>query len=150
MAPRSAASMTMGLRPTILRGRVGPRARALDREAAAPRKSAPPSGPSVDAVVKWFKGEKGFGFVELSNGAGDAFLHIGTLQAAGYDSVPPGAKLKVNVGNGVKGAQVTRVLEVDTTGAAERVPPSLAGLAIHLARNAAPPILRPRFRSPGR
>jgi len=85
---------------------------------------AAPSGPSIDAVVKWFKGDKGFGFVELSNGSGDAFLHIGALQAAGYESVPPGAKLKVNVSNGVKGAQVTRVLEVDTSGAAERAPPS--------------------------
>lgn len=83
---------------------------------------APPAGPSVDAVVKWFKSDKGFGFVELSNGSGDAFLHIGALQAAGYDTVPPGAKLKVNVGNGMKGAQVTRVLEVDTSGAAERAP----------------------------
>jgi cold shock protein len=80
------------------------------------------SGPPVDAIVKWFKSDKGFGFVELSNGTGDAFLHIGALQAAGYETVPPGAKLKVNVGNGAKGAQVTRVLEVDTAGAAERAP----------------------------
>lgn len=83
-----------------------------------------PSGSSqtVDAVVKWFKSDKGFGFVELSNGAGDAFLHIGALQSAGYETVPPGAKLKVSVGNGMKGAQVTRVFEVDTSGAAERAP----------------------------
>jgi len=80
------------------------------------------SAPAVDAVVKWFKADKGFGFVELSNGTGDAFLHINALQSAGYDSVPPGAKLKVNVGTGMKGAQVTRVLEVDTAGAAERAP----------------------------
>jgi cold shock protein len=80
------------------------------------------SGPSVDAVVKWFKSDKGFGFVELANGAGDAFLHIGALQSAGYETVPPGAKLKVSVGNGMKGAQVTRVFEVDTSGAAERAP----------------------------
>jgi cold shock protein len=83
-----------------------------------------PAGPAIDAIVKWFKIEKGFGFVELSDGTGDAFLHIGTLHAAGYESVPPGAKLKVNVGSGAKGAQVTRVIEVDTTGAAERAPPS--------------------------
>ena len=87
-------------------------------EPAAPA----PSGPAVEAVVKWFKADKGFGFVELSNGAGDAFLHIGAVQSAGYDTVPPGAKLKVTVGNGAKGAQVTRVLEVDTTGAVERAP----------------------------
>ena len=80
------------------------------------------NAPAVDAVVKWFKGDKGFGFVELANGAGDAFLHIGALQSAGYETVPPGAKLKVQVGTGMKGAQVTRVLEVDTAGAAERAP----------------------------
>ena len=80
------------------------------------------TGPVVDAVVKWFKGDKGFGFVELQNGSGDAFLHIGALQSAGFETVPPGAKLKVHVGNGAKGAQVTRVLEVDTAGASERAP----------------------------
>ncbi|WP_237481651.1 cold-shock protein [Lichenibacterium dinghuense] len=84
--------------------------------------SAPPAGPTVDAVVKWFKADKGFGFVELQNGQGDAFLHIGAIQSAGYETVPPGAKLKVLVGNGAKGAQVTRVVEVDTTGAQERAP----------------------------
>jgi len=82
----------------------------------------PPSGATIDAVVKWFKGDKGFGFVELANGTGDAFLHIGALQSAGYETVPPGAKLKVMVANGVKGQQVTRVIEVDTAGAAERAP----------------------------
>ena len=39
------------------------------------------SGPTVDAVVKWFKSEKGFGFVERSNGSGDGFVHIGFLPA---------------------------------------------------------------------
>ena len=43
------------------------------------------SAPTVDAVVKWFKSDKGFGFVELGNGQGDAFLHIGALQSAGYE-----------------------------------------------------------------
>ena len=94
----------------------------------APDASAPAAAP-IDAIVKWFKGDKGFGFVELTNGGGDAFLHIGALQSAGYETVPPGAKLKVNVANGMKGVQVTRVLEVDTAGAAERAParPSFGG-----------------------
>ncbi len=73
---------------------------------------APPStatGPAVDAVVKWFKADKGYGFVELANGQGDAFLHANALHASGHDSVPPGAKLRVQVGAGAKGAQVTRV-----------------------------------------
>src|SRR5579871_5825398 len=56
-----------------------------------PMMPPPAAGPAVDAVVKWFKSDKGFGFVELSNGAGDAFLHINALQAAGHESVPPGS-----------------------------------------------------------
>jgi CspA family cold shock protein len=94
---------------------------------------------TVDAVVKWFKGDKGFGFVELANGAGDAFLHIGALQSAGYETVPPGAKLKVSVGNGMKGAQVTRVLEVDTAGAVERAPQRSFGDAPRAPRRAPDP-----------
>lgn len=90
--------------------------------AAGPGQEMAPGSPPVDAVVKWFKTEKGFGFVELADGSGDAFLHIGALHAAGHETVPPGAKLKVNVSTGLKGAQVTRVLEVDTAGAAERAP----------------------------
>lgn len=94
---------------------------------------------TVDAIVKWFKGDKGFGFVELQNGAGDAFLHIGALQSAGYETVPPGAKLKVSVGHGMKGAQVTRVFEVDTTGAAERAPQRSFGDSPRAPRRAPDP-----------
>src|SRR6202142_1904293 len=82
--------------------------------------SAPVSGPTVDAVVKWFKADKGYGFVELAGGAGDAFLHANALHASGHETVPAGAKLRVQVGAGAKGAQVTRVLEVDTAGVVER------------------------------
>jgi len=82
--------------------------------------SAPVSGPTVDAVVKWFKADKGYGFVELAGGQGDAFLHANALHASGHESVPAGAKLRVIVGAGAKGAQVTRVVEVDTAGVVER------------------------------
>ena len=73
--------------------------------------SAPAAGPTIDAVVKWFKADKGYGFVELANGQGDAFLHANALHASGHDSVPAGAKLKVLVGAGAKGAQVAHQSE---------------------------------------
>jgi len=84
--------------------------------------SAPVSGPTVDAVVKWFKADKGYGFVELAGGQGDAFLHANALHASGHESVPAGAKLRVIVGAGAKGAQVTRVVEVDAAGVVDRPP----------------------------
>jgi CspA family cold shock protein len=93
-----------------------------------PDVAAPPSNePAIDAVVKWFKSDKGFGFVELSNGTGDAFLHIGAVQAAGYEALPPGAKLKVQVTSSVKGQQVSRVLDVDLSSAQERPPAPRSG-----------------------
>ena len=53
----------------------------------APRFTPPrfevPSGPPVRAVVKWFKPERGFGFVELSDGSGDAFLHASVFERNG-------------------------------------------------------------------
>jgi CspA family cold shock protein len=85
------------------------------------------SAPAVDATVKWFKADKGYGFVELANGQGDAFLHANALQSSGHESVPTGAKLKVQVGAGAKGAQVTRVIEVDTSTAVERPQRSFGG-----------------------
>jgi cold shock protein len=108
---------------------------------AASAPGAPPSpvtGPAVDAVVKWFKADKGYGFVELANGQGDAFLHVNALHASGHDSVPPGAKLRVQVGAGAKGAQVTRVLEVDTAGAVERAPQRSFGDSPRPPRRVAP------------
>jgi CspA family cold shock protein len=47
-----------------------------------PRHDAAPSGPPIDASVKWFNADKGFGFVELADGSGDVFLHIAVLEAA--------------------------------------------------------------------
>ncbi|MBY0611650.1 MAG: cold shock domain-containing protein, partial [Beijerinckiaceae bacterium] len=58
------------------------------------------TGPELSATVKWFKSDKGFGFVELSDGSGDAFLHIGALQSAGHEAVSPGTTLRVQVGQG--------------------------------------------------
>ena len=74
-----------------------------------------PSGPEQDATVKWFNPEKGFGFAELSDGSGDAFLHIRAVEAAGHNELEPGTKLVVRVAAGQRGPQVTDVLSVDTS-----------------------------------
>jgi CspA family cold shock protein len=97
---------------------------------AAPMAS---TGPESSAVVKWFNAEKGFGFVELGEGAGDVFLHASVLARTGATSVNPGATLKVRVGQGQKGPQVTEVIEVDesTASAAPAAPraPRAGGFA---------------------
>ena len=74
-----------------------------------------PSGPPVSGVVKWFNPEKGFGFVELFDGSGDAFLHGSVLSQSGNNAVQPGETLEVRVGPGHKGPHVTEVLSVDAS-----------------------------------
>ena len=100
------------------------------RDAFVPRGGAPAgfgparapaaTGPETGAIVKWFNAEKGFGFVELQDGGGDAFLHVSVLSRAGYQTVQPGATLRVLVTPGQKGPQIAEVNSVDesTAGAA--------------------------------
>ena len=74
-----------------------------------------PSGPPVSGVVKWFNPGKGFGFVELSDGSGDAFLHGSVLTQSCTNAVQPGETLEVHVGPGHKGPHVTEVLSVNSS-----------------------------------
>jgi CspA family cold shock protein len=79
-----------------------------------------PSGPEQEATVKWFNPEKGFGFAELSDGSGDAFLHIRAVEATGHSELEPGTKLVVKVAAGQRGPQVTEVVSVDASTAEPR------------------------------
>jgi CspA family cold shock protein len=81
-----------------------------------------PTGPSTQAVVKWYNPAKGFGFVELVGGAGDAFLHVSVLERGGHGVVPPGATLEVRISMGQKGAQITEVISVDASTAGQEQP----------------------------
>jgi CspA family cold shock protein len=87
-----------------------------------PPASADPlaSGLTVEGAVKWFNAEKGYGFVALADGRGDAFLHLKTLRQIGRETLPSGAKLRAVVSAGPRGAHVVQIVEVDTTSAIER------------------------------
>jgi cold shock protein len=80
------------------------------------------SDPPVRAVVKWFSPDKGFGFVELSDGSGDGFLHGTVLAQSGISAVQPGDTLEVRIGPGHTGPHVTEVLS-DTSAAKPNTPP---------------------------
>lgn len=71
-------------------------------------------GVTVEAAVKWFNATKGYGFVELSDGRGDAFLHLKILRETGRQTLPSGAKVRVVARDGSRGAEVVRVVEIDT------------------------------------
>jgi CspA family cold shock protein len=86
--------------------------RPAEAQPSYPTPRAPQASEPIDAVVKWFNAEKGFGFVALVGGS-DAFIHIRQLEAAGHSSVPEDARIKVRIGQGQKGLEVTEVIEVD-------------------------------------
>lgn len=75
--------------------------------------SAGPVGPAIDATVKWFNPSKGFGFVACTDGSGDAFLSLRTLEAAGHGGAEAGARAIVRLRDGPKGPQVAEVLELE-------------------------------------
>jgi CspA family cold shock protein len=81
-----------------------------------------PSGPPIQATVKWYNPDKGFGSVTLGDGSGDAFLHVSVVERGGQGSVPPGATLEVRAGPGPKGLQVTEVLSVNISTASQEQP----------------------------
>jgi CspA family cold shock protein len=91
-----------------------PQDRVAEMRPSSPRPSTPQASEPVEAIVKWFNAEKGFGFVALVGGS-EAFMHIRQLEAAGHSGVPEGARVKVRIGQGQKGPEITEVIEVDTS-----------------------------------
>jgi CspA family cold shock protein len=86
-------------------------------EVARPQPEEPPEMP-VRGKVKWFNPTKRFGFVELSDGSGDAFLHATVLSRLGISTVQPGETLELRVAPGERGPVVTEVTGVDSSTAA--------------------------------
>lgn len=64
---------------------------------------------SVTATVKWFKPEKGFGFVRLADGSGEAFLHASVLAAASLPNPVEGTTVVCDLAQGAKGPQVVAI-----------------------------------------
>ena len=77
---------------------------------------------SVRAKVKWFNPSKRFGFVELADGSGDAFLHLTVLSRLGISTLQPGETLELRVASGERGPVVTEVIDVDSSTAVARKP----------------------------
>ena len=44
-------------------------------------------------TVKWFNAQKGFGFIEPSDGTKDVFVHISAVERAGMSNLNEGQKL---------------------------------------------------------
>jgi CspA family cold shock protein len=76
------------------------------------------SGLPVRGQVKWSNASKGYGFVQLSDGTGDVFLHATALGGIGLSALQPGETLEMRVALGQRGPQVAEVISVDSSTAA--------------------------------
>ena len=60
-------------------------------------------------TVKWFNGEKGFGFIEQDDGGKDVFVHFSAIQGDGYRTLNEGDEVEFRVEQGQKGLQAANV-----------------------------------------
>jgi CspA family cold shock protein len=44
-------------------------------------------------TVKWFNGQKGFGFIQPNDGGNDVFVHISAVERAGLSGLAEGQKV---------------------------------------------------------
>ena len=59
-------------------------------------------------TVKWFKSEKGFGFIQREAGD-DVFVHFSAIQGDGYRTLEEGERVSFDVTKGPKGLQAENV-----------------------------------------
>jgi cold shock protein len=62
-------------------------------------------------TVKWFNAEKGFGFIETSNG-NDVFVHFSAITGEGFKSLEEGQRVEFEVVQGNRGPQAANVVKL--------------------------------------
>ncbi len=62
----------------------------------------------MNGTVKWFNGEKGFGFITGEDG-NDVFAHFSQINSEGYKSLDEGQKVSYDVVEGPKGPQAENI-----------------------------------------
>ena len=60
-------------------------------------------------TVKWFNGEKGFGFITDENGQ-DIFVHFSGIVADGFKTLADGQRVTFEVTEGARGPQASNVV----------------------------------------
>ena len=60
-------------------------------------------------TVKWFNGDKGFGFITQDGGGADVFVHFSAITGSGYKSLEENQKVEFEVTQGPKGLQASDV-----------------------------------------
>lgn len=48
-------------------------------------------------IVKWFNGQKGFGFIQPNDGSGDVFVHISAAERAGLHGLAEAQRVNFEI-----------------------------------------------------
>jgi CspA family cold shock protein len=48
-------------------------------------------------TVKWFNGQKGFGFIQPTDGSDDVFVHISAVERAGMSTLNEGQNVSFDI-----------------------------------------------------
>lgn len=54
-------------------------------------------------IVKWFNGDKGYGFITPDDGSADVFAHFSAIQSSGYRSLEENQRVEFDITSGQKG-----------------------------------------------
>jgi CspA family cold shock protein len=66
----------------------------------------------AQGTVKWFNGEKGYGFITPDDGGKDLFVHYSEVQGGGFRSLEENQRVQFDVEQGQKGPQAVKVTAV--------------------------------------
>ena len=59
--------------------------------------------------MKWFNPTKGYGFLSSEEVGKDIFIHMEVLRRGGIADLQPGQAVRVRIGEGPKGPQVSEI-----------------------------------------
>jgi CspA family cold shock protein len=63
----------------------------------------------TQGTVKWFNGEKGFGFIAQENDGPDVFVHYSEIDGSGFRNLEENQRVEFTITQGQKGPQATGV-----------------------------------------
>jgi CspA family cold shock protein len=63
----------------------------------------------TQGTVKWFNGEKGYGFISQDGENPDVFVHFSAIQSEGYRTLEENQRVEFDIAQGPKGLQAENV-----------------------------------------
>jgi len=66
----------------------------------------------ASGTVKWFNGEKGYGFITPVQGEKDLFVHFSNIQGEGFKTLVEGQTVEFDEAQGQKGPEAQNVRTV--------------------------------------